>query len=492
LQQPLFTYTGPETPPTRDCPVFLPGWGFDGRVAGLAAEPRFWLTTSRPAGPAEIMAGLAEAIIAYHLESLAITGWSLGARLALDFALAHPDRVSALYLLAPRDLWSPQELAAIRQELAADPAAFLRTFYRKCFLGYRQEYRAFQNNLEISYLEEVTPATLEAGLEYLGQGRLTDKLDKVLTPGLPVYLLQGGHDVIAPPDLAATHPGAIGQFFAHGGHPLFLERGFNPEKHLRKAAIRDRFSRAAATYDDYAASQKEAALRLVDRLPQATPAAILELGCGTGNLTRLLSDRYPAARITALDFSERMLAVARAKVPEERVTFHCRDAELYLESCTERYDLVVANATLQWFDDLEQSLGRIAGCLKPGGFFAASIFGPATLRELRDGLAFVNPEIEIRLPVNDFPPQERLLTSLGRHFTSIAIEEWLNRRIYPDLAQLFRHIRRTGTTGPGRRTPLIDRPRFVALDQWFVEELGEYRLTYQIFLVSCSGPGKRT
>ncbi len=487
MQPALFTYTGADIPPSRDCQVFLPGWGFDGRVTSLAVPARPWLTTTRPAGPAEILAGLAEAMKRLNLESVAITGWSLGARLALDFALAHPEKVSALYLLAPRDFWPDEELAAIGDELSPDPQAFLRTFYRKCFLGYRADYREFQVKLETSYLEEVSTDTLMEGLGYLGQGRLTDKLAKLLATDLPTYLIQGGRDVIAPPDQVATHPAAFNQFFPHGGHPLFLENGFNPERHLRKVAIRHKFSRAAATYDDYATSQKEAAIRLAKRLPAAGPENILELGCGTGNLTRLLAARYPDAQINALDFSETMLAIARDKVPADRARFLCRDAEIYLETCRQSFDLIVANATLQWFDDPEQALGRIARCLKSGGVFAASIFGPASLRELREGLTFVNPDEKVHLPVDDFLQQERLEASLAQHFTSVAVEEWLNRRTYKDLAQLLRHIRRTGATGPDRRTPLLDRPRFAALDRWFSQEIGEYRLTYQIFLVQGTG-----
>ncbi len=329
---------------------------------------------------------------------------------------------------------------------------------------------------------------LTAGLDRLGQGALHGQLAEAQARGIPIYLLQGGRDVIAPPEAMTTLAGAARQFFPHGGHPLFLEADFNPQRHRRKGAIRDKFSRAAATYDDYAATQQESARRLAERLPPTGPGKILELGCGTGNLTRLLAARYPGARITALDFSAPMLRQARAKVPEARATFLCRDAELYLESCPESYDLIVANATLQWFDDLDRTLGRIAACLAPGGLFAASIFGPASLAELRRGLRLVNPDREIRLPVDDFPTPAKLENLIRRHLTAVASEEWHHRRTYHDLPHLFRHLRRTGTTGPDRRRPLLDRPRFATLDRWFAGELGEYRLTYQIFLVQ----GRRT
>jgi malonyl-CoA O-methyltransferase len=486
MRQNLFTYPGDTPPPIRDCPVFLPGWGFDGRVTGLAAPPHPWLTTSRPATPAEILAALGESLEHLGIESLALTGWSLGAYLALDFAAANPERISALYLLAARDHWPPAEIEAIRQGIADDREDFMRSFYRKCFLGYRQAGLAFRENLEERYLAGFSPAILKAGLDYLSDIRLAARLSRLKGLDLPIYQLEGGQDIIAPP-IASPGLGAFHQLFRHGGHPLFLEKGFDPKQHQRKATIRGKFSRAASTYDDYADTQKEAARRLIGHLPETAPDTILELGCGTGNLTRLLAGRYPAARITALDFSQDMVALARNKVPGERVNFLCRDAELYLENCGDSFDLIIANATLQWFDDFDRALARIAGCLKPGGLFAACIFGPATLRELRDGLTFVNPEGEVHLPVDDFPPREQIEAGLEHHFTAVASEEWLSRRNYPDLSHLFRHLRRTGTTGPGRDQPLLDRPRLAALDKWFAEELGEYRLTYQIFLVRGTG-----
>jgi malonyl-CoA O-methyltransferase len=486
MRQDLFTYLGDTPPPTRDCPVFLPGWGFDGRVTTLAAPPRPWLTTSRPAAPAEILTALSESLARLGIESVVLVGWSLGAYLALDFAAAHPGLIRALYLLAGRDHWPPEEIAAIRQGIAADRDGFMRSFYRKCFLGYRQAGLAFRENLEESCLAALSPAILNGGLDYLNNIRLAERLRVPAGLDLPVYQLAGGKDIVAPPGDSPL-AGACRLFFRHGGHPLFLEKDFDPEKHRRKTAIRNKFSRAATTYDDYADTQKEAAGRLIELLPAAAPGSILELGCGTGNLTRLLAERYPRARITALDFSEGMLTQARVKVPEERLTFLCRDAEHYLKSGAEKFDLVIANATLQWFDDLDQALTRIAGCLTPGGLFAASIFGTATLRELRDGLTLVNPGGEIRLPVDDFPSRQRIEAGLEQNFGQVAVEEWLNLRRYPDLSRLFRHLRRTGTTGPGRNQSLLNRPRLAALDQWFLAELGEYRLTYQIFLVRGSG-----
>ncbi|NTV12713.1 MAG: alpha/beta fold hydrolase [Desulfobulbaceae bacterium] len=481
----LFTYLGAPPPPIRDCPVFLPGWGFDGRITSLAAPPRSWLTTSHPAGPADILAELDETLTRFGIESIVLVGWSLGAYLALDFAADHPEKVSALYLLAGRDYWPPAEIEAIRQGISADQDGFLSSFYRKCFLGYRQAGQAFRERLEEQYLATLSPEILNAGLDYLNDMRLAPRLQRLAGLDLPIYLLEGAKDIIAPPADAPAIAGPFRQLFRHGGHPLFLEADFDPEQHRRKATIRRKFSRAATTYDAHATVQRETAAKLATSLPETAPATILELGCGTGNYTRLLIERFPSAHLTALDFAAAMLAVARAKVPGEQVTFHWQDAELYLKNSPESYDLITANATLQWFDDLGRTAGLIRERLNPGGTFLATIFGPEGLPELHAGLAAVNPG-GVSMPSDTFPDQTRLQAIFSPHFAQIEIEEWRLLRHYPTLADLLRHIRRTGTSGPRQGAPLLDRPRFAALEKWFRQEFGECRVSYQIFLIRCS------
>lgn len=485
MQQNLFTYLGAPPPPTRDCPVFLPGWGFDGRVTGLATPPRPWLTTTRPAGPAEVLAALNKAVDNFRIESVVLTGWSLGAYLALYYAAAHPEKVSAIYLLAGRDHWPHHEIEAIRQGIGDDQDGFMRSFYRKCFLGYRQAGLAFREKLEEQYLAALSPETLHAGLDYLDDIRLAERLRPLAGYNLPTFLLEGGNDIIAPPTDAPAVATLFHQIFRHGGHPLFLENDFDPEQHQRKAAIRRKFSRAATTYDEHATVQKEAAEQLADRLPASDQGSILELGCGTGNYTRLLADRFPESRLTALDFAAAMLAVARAKVRGERVSFHCQDAEVFLKNTLESYDLITSNATMQWFDDLPSTASLIAEHLNPGGTFLATIFGPEGLQELHDGLAAVNPG-GVTLPIDSFPDQARLQAIFSSHFSRVEIEEWRLLRCYPGLTDLLRHIRRTGTGGPRQGAALLDRPRFAALEKWYLKEFGECRVSYQIFLVRCT------
>lgn len=155
---------------------------------------------------------------------------------------------------------------------------------------------------------------------------------------------------------------------------------------IDKAAVASRFNRSAETYDDHCRVQRLMAERLMVALERvAAPARILELGCGTGHLTRLLASRFPASQVVALDFAARMVEVARRRVPSRLVELEVADAET-AAFAPESFDLIVSNATIQWFDTPAETLARLAAALRPGGLMLHSTFGPGTFAELRSVL----------------------------------------------------------------------------------------------------------
>lgn len=101
----------------------------------------------------------------------------------------------------------------------------------------------------------------------------------------------------------------------------------------------------------------------IDR-DDATLAA--DLGCGPGNSTEVLAARFPGATIVGLDNSEDMIATARQRMPATR--FELVDIAAW--DPTERYDVILANASLQWVPDHPLLYPRLASFLSPGGSLA--------------------------------------------------------------------------------------------------------------------------
>ncbi|MFE0173696.1 trans-aconitate 2-methyltransferase [Streptomyces sp. NPDC059002] len=121
-------------------------------------------------------------------------------------------------------------------------------------------------------------------------------------------------------------------------------------------------------------------LARVPELPAADgrPPRIADLGCGPGNVTRLLADRWPTAHITGFDNSPEMLARAdRLAGPTDgggRLDFAQADAADWAPA-PGTYDLILSNATLQWVPGHPGSFPAWISALVPGGTFALQVPG---------------------------------------------------------------------------------------------------------------------
>lgn len=158
------------------------------------------------------------------------------------------------------------------------------------------------------------------------------------------------------------------------------------ELRLDTRVVRTAFERAAPRYDQYAILQREVADRLIEHLDpiRLSPRLMVDVGAGTGGVTRLLAKHFRGARVVAVDFAAAMLKEAKRKVPRlfSRQNFVCGDAE-HLPLLPASIDAVVSNLALPWCNELDQVLLEFRRVLVPGGLLMFSTLGPDTLKELR-------------------------------------------------------------------------------------------------------------
>lgn len=105
---------------------------------------------------------------------------------------------------------------------------------------------------------------------------------------------------------------------------------------------------------------------LVAAIPRESAQTAVDLGCGPGNSTEVLAERFPQARVTGLDSSTDMLGEARQRLPA--VEFIQADIGDWKPAQT--YDVILANASLQWVPDHAQLYPRLVSLLNPGGVLA--------------------------------------------------------------------------------------------------------------------------
>ncbi|RQO74319.1 trans-aconitate methyltransferase [Pedobacter sp. KBW06] len=98
---------------------------------------------------------------------------------------------------------------------------------------------------------------------------------------------------------------------------------------------------------------------------------VIDLGCGTGELTRKLSDQLPGAEVLGIDASAEMLRDA-GTFSRKNLSFEQSEIEAHLQSGA-TYDLIFSNAALQWIDGHQQLFPEIIASLKEGGQLAVQV-----------------------------------------------------------------------------------------------------------------------
>jgi len=148
------------------------------------------------------------------------------------------------------------------------------------------------------------------------------------------------------------------------------------------------FDIKAFEYDSVSEPQSELANGLfelsLDYLPDALPD-LLDVGCGTGNLSLDLAGLFPKS-LDCVDISKEMLKVCKEKLqtnfPSVKWRLFENDAETFEPDI--KYDAIYCSATIQWFSDVSKFFQRVKKWLKPNGILCIGAFGEKTLCELRD------------------------------------------------------------------------------------------------------------
>jgi len=233
------------------------------------------------------------------------------------------------------------------------------------------------------------------------------------------------------------------------------------EYSLDSRAVRRAFDRASERYREHAIVQAEIRARLIERLDLVTlqPARVLDLGAASGASTRQLKQRYPKARIIALDLSHRMLVqAAREQSFLRRFDRLVADAGR-LPLRDESVDLVFSNLMLAWCSDFYGVFRETARTLAPHGLFMFTTLGPDTLREVRAAFERVDGYDH----VHRFVDMHDLGDALMR--TGFAEPVMDTERLvvtYPNPKALLEELRATGSVNVsrGRRRGLFARARF--------------------------------
>jgi malonyl-CoA O-methyltransferase len=265
--------------------------------------------------------------------------------------------------------------------------------------------------------------------------------------------------------------------------------------HIHRPHVKRAFSSAAETYDHHAVLQREIGDRLIAHLDftKIDPKRILDIGCGTGYVTRLLTQKFKKSHVTGLDLSEPMVQHTRKqhgmRLPWHGKRHHCAADACALPFADASFDLVTSNLAMQWVANPGDMLLEMRRILAPGGLMLFTTFGRRTLAELRQSLAELTANNENRKVGHILPFPD--VMSLGDELNKLPIElpvidSDLFTLTYPNVMALVRELKGLGASSSaisGRSGGLYGRRLLKELDASYGEKHrmpdGQIRATFE-------------
>ena len=208
-----------------------------------------------------------------------------------------------------------------------------------------------------------------------------------------------------------------------------------------------------ALYSRYEDERTRPARDLLARVPLTSAARVVDLGCGPGNSTELLVNRFPGAAVTGTDNSGAMLASAKKRLPA--ATFELSNIADWQTDVPP--DLIYANAALQWVPDHAALMPRLFAALAPGGVLAVQMPDnreEPTHRLMRE----VAAEAPWAEPIGDYSKLRTELFSIDKYYDLLAanavqVDVWRTAYQHPmdSAAAIVDWVRATGLK------PFVDR-----------------------------------
>ena len=238
----------------------------------------------------------------------------------------------------------------------------------------------------------------------------------------------------------------------------------NPK--VDKELVRQRFSKRLAAYDSLAVVQQRIAAELAGYFSVYAPArfeSVLEVGCGTGFLTRELLKIGDIGQLYLNDIVPEALPVLQSRLVGEgctaRIGLIPGDAEH--TAVPSEMDLVASASAMQWFEDLGAFFAKAAAALKPDGWFVFNLFGPRNLHQIK---ALTGIGLE-------YLPADALRDVLGHCFRIEELREQTVRQGFDTPFDALRHLQQTGVTASGdfRWTP----GKLRAFERDYMDRYGE-------------------
>lgn len=390
---------------------------------------------------------------------------------------------------------SEQRISWMRRRLMTDPQALLQDFYSNC--GWKQA--------KLPHPDKIDRQLLCDDLTFLDK----NQIDLAALQEIPlILLLHGARDQI----VSAEHSQLMhkllpnSKLFVHeqAEHALPLTHAswcmdiINDQQKnssdkifsspdttnkLVSSAITTNFAKRANSYEQAARMQKIAADRLASRITSqakylSPDDSILEIGCGSGLLSRHLLKLFPEHTIYFLDPAKDMLELCRQNVgtgpAQEFIHSTIEDHVFDSEFSQKKHTLIASSFVLHWLFDLKLVLNRLLENLAPAGQIFFSFPAAGSFPQWQT----ICRQLNIPFTGNQLPGLEDIQSAVDSNKATIDCEEYTYQIDFRNSMQFFRHMKMLGANTkkfiPARELTITDfRSLLKTWDSQSMIELGK-------------------
>ena len=231
---------------------------------------------------------------------------------------------------------------------------------------------------------------------------------------------------------------------------------------INKADIIYSFNSAAVGYEAVSVLQKTVGDRLLERLEliKISPKWILDMGSGTGLISRYLKKQYRHSSVVQMDIAVNMLRYSRkqSRRPSSKNRFLCADAD-HMPIVSQSMDMIFSNLMFQWINNPDHLFAEAYRTLNSGGLLIFSTLGPDTLCELRESWNRVDDYIHVNAFIDMHDVGDALIRA---GFIDPVLELEYMSLSYKNVYDLMQDLKKLGShnINLGRRRSLTGKNKF--------------------------------
>ncbi len=244
--------------------------------------------------------------------------------------------------------------------------------------------------------------------------------------------------------------------------------------------VEHNFSRFPEEYNNIAETQKKVAAKIANLIAQeqvlnSSPVDILEIGCGTGFLTKDLMTRFPKANFTVTDISPAMLSFCKNSMPPVK-SANFAICDITTDTPGGMFDIITSSLAFQWIEDMRTLAKNLCSHLKPGGSLIFSTLTEGTFANIAD---------IFKKQMLDFPMPKLVtaseLTTITSCFQKTSINEEIFTETYDSIKDFLNHIHHVGAgNATGEHIPVSALRKIIR-----EEKNNQLTVEYNVAFIEC-------